>query len=185
MSRFPLEALRLVRCHDEQAGRASLAAACAAEAAVLAERDARAAGLEAMRVKRGRQAAPRGGIDALALAAASRFDARLRGEEALLRAALVEDDVRLAAASSGVARARATLEVARTRLEIIDRRREAWELAVRRRAERSEEAARDDRAHLSSDDSARPARAGRRAGESPSSCRARGALTATSRRAEW
>jgi len=167
--RWPLWTLHRVRQRASGAARAALGAACAGEARARAERE-RWAG-ELSRHARARahaeaEAGPLGGLElhrvrlvggeerdaaegppwAIAdLQVRARHLARLRAEELTLAAGLAGAGERLAEASRQAGRARSALAAARSAVEVLERHRDAWADALRRRRERGEESAEDDR----------------------------------------
>ncbi|BDG06449.1 hypothetical protein [Anaeromyxobacter oryzae] len=145
-ARWPLEALHALRVREEDAAGAALAAACERERARAVERAARASVLGECRVARAAVGRVEPGASAGALAARGRRGALLRVAEQRAQDELHQAERRLALAGADVARARAAFVAAERAVELLERRRAAWEEARRRCRARAEEAAQDDRA---------------------------------------
>lgn len=145
MTRWRLGALLGVRSREESSARARLAAALAAEAERRAERERCA---EALRASSSQAAAASLGCAEAACGAglrrAGRFLARLRAEAHALRGSLQGCEARLDVAREAADGAREQLRRASSAVRALERHRERWLAAERRRHEAREDGAAED-----------------------------------------
>ncbi len=148
MTGYPLAALLALRERTEVSARLDLAQALAEEERERAERDAAAARAERHRARHAREAAALVAGPALGsaggLAARVAFAERLRREAAVLGEASGRAEVGLARAEGETEARRAALADARRALRALERHREGWRAAGKRRHERREDSAADD-----------------------------------------